>query len=888
VLIHRRLITGVAFAMAAPLLALAPTAAQASATSLDWTQVSTTGPAPRESAYMAYDSGRSKTVLFGGAEPAGTGKFDADTWEFDGTTWTQIPVSGPPAGALGVMAYDSRRGVSVLFGGGDATTFLPPVTWEWNGATWSPRFTQHAPPARVWTAMSYDSLRHVMVLFGGAGNQGLTFGDTWEYDGIDWRQVLTAHSPPARYGDGLAFDPVRGKTVLFGGHTDTGRVNDTWEYNGSDWTQIAAGNPPAVRFWHSMAYDAALGGVVVFGGDYFVPFITLGPNNETWLYDGTVWQQLQLTDNPSPRAMAPMVYDSAHSYLVLFGGSLETSPDTALGDTWTLGGPLPNAVLSVSSIQFPQEPVLSTTTQSVTLSNTGTAPLFLTGVAAGGDFSSTDNCPRSPVGLAPNATCIITVAFTPSTGNGTINGTLTITDNAGTGSQSIPLSGSGQWGEINPLATSVDFGTSPINPAGPTAIGTEAFTMPDFPTIVLSVSAGAPFVVTNFDCPVGVLLPVGTTCHIQMAFQPATAGAYSQSLIIRANQANLQLVTLTGTATTVPTSINLTLNSIGATVPTFGGAVAVVASTSAGSGSATFTFNGQQIGAPQPINASGTATQTIQLNASTIAAGAGTYPLVVAIHPTDGVHADNSVTQPVTVVPAGVQLAWNGTGEAVAGTQAMLSVTLTTPAGQPQVDFASVPVWVRFDVTDGFGTVTTYYAQVSPSGAASVTGASLSPGAYGVRARLVSSLPSDMPNAYVHTDDLRTAFAAQPTRGGFIAGTAQQGSQAVAFEFAPGSKPTGSLVWITKVQVTGPDGQQHDAYRVIVSTSVTSVVSHSHAATASGTASVTVVDAATGARYSAFDQTTTFQVNIASNGSVSLSAGGYAASLPAGTGINNL
>ena len=131
--------TGIVFALAATFVAALPATGVAATPTIDWTQVSTQGPSARESAYMSYDSSRGKIVLFGGYEPAGSGKVDSDTWEFDGTSWTQIPVSGPPPGALGQMVFDSARGVSVLFGGGNNSTFLAPITWEWDGATWVAR-----------------------------------------------------------------------------------------------------------------------------------------------------------------------------------------------------------------------------------------------------------------------------------------------------------------------------------------------------------------------------------------------------------------------------------------------------------------------------------------------------------------------------------------------------------------------------------------------------------------------------------------------------------------------------------------------------------------------------------------------------------------------------
>ena len=61
-----------------------------------------------------------------------------------------------------------------------------------------------------------------------------------------------------------------------------------------------------------------------------------------------------------------------------------------------------------------------------------------------GVFAQTNNCPIWPAGsLAAGASCTISVTFTPSAATKQ-TGTLTITDNANTGIQTVPLSGTGK------------------------------------------------------------------------------------------------------------------------------------------------------------------------------------------------------------------------------------------------------------------------------------------------------------------------------------------------------------------------------------------------------------------------------------------------------------
>jgi hypothetical protein len=98
----------------------------------------------------------------------------------------------------------------------------------------------------------------------------------------------------------------------------------------------------------------------------------------------------------------------------------------------------PNATLSPTSLSFGNQDVGTTSpAQPITLSNYGTATLNITGIAASTNFGQTNNC-VSP--LASGASCTVSVTFTP-TGSGTLDGTLSLTDNAPDSPQMVSLSG---------------------------------------------------------------------------------------------------------------------------------------------------------------------------------------------------------------------------------------------------------------------------------------------------------------------------------------------------------------------------------------------------------------------------------------------------------------
>ena len=140
------------------------------------------------------------------------------------------------------MAYDSLRRVTVLFGGGccrpGQSCFDCNDTWEWDGTDWTEHSPASMPSPRERFGLAYDEERGVTVLFGGS-----TFdvfptvycGDTWEWDGANWIERQPSVSPSFRHGHAMAFDTVKGQVLLFGGSSGPppspcGVCSDLWRY----------------------------------------------------------------------------------------------------------------------------------------------------------------------------------------------------------------------------------------------------------------------------------------------------------------------------------------------------------------------------------------------------------------------------------------------------------------------------------------------------------------------------------------------------------------------------------------------------------------------------------------------------------------------------------
>jgi hypothetical protein len=185
-----------------------------------------------------YDAARKRLVAFGGS--GGRGSAHGATWEFDGTQWTERAIAGPPARQAFVMVYDAKRNRTVVFGGMGAAApgQQPPAlndTWEYDGNRWV-QIATTGPSPRLSAGAAYDSKRGVVILFGGSGPDGF-LGDTWSWDGARWTKLADS-GPPARAMGYLAYDARRDRVVMFGGRNGwpNGDQNDTWEWDGTRWS----------------------------------------------------------------------------------------------------------------------------------------------------------------------------------------------------------------------------------------------------------------------------------------------------------------------------------------------------------------------------------------------------------------------------------------------------------------------------------------------------------------------------------------------------------------------------------------------------------------------------------------------------------------------------
>ena len=120
-----------------------------------------------------------------------------------------------------------------------------------------------------------------------------------------------------------------------------------------------------------------------------------------------------------------------------------TVTDDASGSPQTVSltgtGTAPVVSLSSPSLIFPAQIIGTSSVQTVTLTNMGTASLNISGMTASGDFSQSNTCGTT---LGAGANCTISVTFKPL-GTGTSTGTLSLSDDATGSPQAVALSGTG-------------------------------------------------------------------------------------------------------------------------------------------------------------------------------------------------------------------------------------------------------------------------------------------------------------------------------------------------------------------------------------------------------------------------------------------------------------
>ncbi len=272
---------------------------------------------------------------------------------------------------------------------------------------------------------------------------------------------------------------------------------------------------------------------------------------------------------------------------------LSITDDTIAGiNTIQLSGTgYTTATLTPASLSFASTNVGSATAaQLATLTNTGKAVMTINSILISGtgatSYTDTTTCGTT---LAVGASCTISVTFKPAA-VGSLPATLTVTDNAITGKQTVALTGTG-----------VGVAEAALSPASLTFASTKVGSTSAAQTVTLSNPGTAALTITSIsmtgtnaaDYPLtktcGTSLAVGASCTISVSFKPTATGTRTAT-VSAATSAGTVTDAVSGTAVAAAVvKSSVTLSSAANPLPMFHPLVLTVTVTGSSAGAPTGT-----------------------------------------------------------------------------------------------------------------------------------------------------------------------------------------------------------------------------------------------------------------------------------------------------------
>jgi hypothetical protein len=212
------------------------------------------------------------------------------------------------------------------------------------------------------------------------------------------------------------------------------------------------------------------------------------------------------------------VYDALHTQTVALSGTALAQP--------ALGVNPPSLIFSAQTVGQ------ASSSQTVTVSNTGGAPLANVGFQINGLFASSFSYGSTTCGatLANGSSCTVQVIFTPTAGGGASASLVVSSSTSGVAAVSVSLSGTGQTPaglNVNPAQIAFPIVTpgqlSPAQTVTITNTGGAAASS-------LTLTATLPFSLVLNTC--GTSLASGASCSTGVIFSPSLNGPYTGTLTI--------------------------------------------------------------------------------------------------------------------------------------------------------------------------------------------------------------------------------------------------------------------------------------------------------------------------------------------------------------------
>ncbi len=561
----------------------------------DWTQqFPAHTPPARQGAAMVDDPAHGDVVLDNGiSDPTG------GTWTWSGSDWTSQATTTTPT-----VDYPPGADYNADLGGPAVTaptTSGNSKSWLWDGTDWqsqSPSVTLAYGTSEV-----FDAARHQLVLTAGVNTGAAVVAQSWVSSTVAYSVAVSAADSVIN-ADGAAtttatatvtdatHTPVSGLPVVFrasGGqplsavtdHHDgtysvtltsttdrgpfsvTARIGTAAGSAAFSQGQTLSFSPSVVAFGNRRGarHRAA---PVLAGGDRHQRLVGNGDPRHRRVGDRTrldvgrvlLRHRRLLRRRPGGRPLLPgdrvLRPGDGRPAGRVAGVPRQTRPThpsrSCVSGT---GTSVVTLSFSPSPLAFGSDTVGVATPQSVTVTNVGAQTITINAAAwngANGDFAiTTDNCTGHV--LAVNATCTVTVTFTPGSGGGQ-NAVLQFTHTGPDSPQSLSVTGTGVVGTPTITPPSFDFGAVPTDSTS----GGQTFTLDNpangtpvtISSVGLSGATPGQFGITS-GC--NGTIAAGGSCSVTVTFSPTEiCTASAATLSIATNSVTLSS-SLTGTAT---------------------------------------------------------------------------------------------------------------------------------------------------------------------------------------------------------------------------------------------------------------------------------------------------------------------------------------------------
>ena len=291
---------------------------------------------------------------------------------------------------------------------------------------------------------------------------------------------------------------------------------------------------------------------------------------------------------------------------------VSNAPNSPLTIALTGTGTQPQIAATPSTAAFGNVSTGTSNTQTITVSNGGSASLTISSVSVtGAGFNISGISAPMTIGAGKNAT--FNAVFAPTTA-GAVSGSITLTNNSPNPSMSIPLSGTGVASTkvLGLSTTSLSFGNVNVGSNNSLSVALTNNGNANVTISNLGVSNGS---FTASGVSAGEMLTPNQSVTVTVQFAPSAAGAVSGT------------VTILSDATNSPASINVSGTGVAATPHT----VALAWTASTGTISGYNVYRGTTPSGPYPTKLNSSLVGSVQFTDNTVTSGQTYYYVVTAV-----------------------------------------------------------------------------------------------------------------------------------------------------------------------------------------------------------------------------------------------------------------